>query len=159
MGWTKGQFIRMAYSTLGLRQSDVDAEANENALTVLDSMLAAWLRNPGVHLGWVFPASPSDSSASTVTNVPDDANEAIYLHLAKRLAPSVGKALPMNAEAAAARAYAAICAAYLPLGEVRRPNWLPVGAGNKPISTLQSEFFPEPDLDQVARTNQIEGNR
>ena len=60
------------------------------ALRRLDAMMAGWNAR-GIRLGYPLPSSPSDSSLTEPTGVPDRANEAVILNLAILLAPGIGK--------------------------------------------------------------------
>jgi hypothetical protein len=56
----------------------------------MDAMLATW-NSKGVRLGYPIPSSPEDSNLDAESGIPDSANEAVFLNLALRLAPSYGK--------------------------------------------------------------------
>lgn len=92
MGWTKRQFITQAFEEIGLAAYvfDLTTEQLQSALRRMDAMVAGWNSN-GIRIGYPLPSSPQDSDIDVDTGVPDFANEAIYLGLAVRLAPSFGK--------------------------------------------------------------------
>lgn len=141
MGWTKDQLIRKAYSKLGMGAAfNIDSDEVAEALSTLDSMMATWNGN-GIRLGYSLPSSPDDSDPSDDSGLPDTANEAVYLNLAIRLAPDIGKAMAPDAKLAAMQCYNQLLrAAAFPQAQfVRR---LPAGAGNKPIRSGRT-FLPE----------------
>ena len=92
MSWTKLQLIRQAFSQIGLADYDFDLQPEQlqNALFLLDSMMATW-NAKGISLSYPTPTSPENSNTSDESNIPDRANEAVYLNLALRIAPTLGK--------------------------------------------------------------------
>lgn len=132
MGWTKRQFVTQAFEEIGLAAYvfDLTPEQLESALRRLDSMMASW-NAKGVRLGYPIPSSPQDSNLDEETNVPDSANEAIYLNLSIRLAPGFGKVVSTEAKSVAKMSYDTLLsrAAFPP--EMQLPGTMPSGAGNK----------------------------
>jgi hypothetical protein len=135
MGWTKRQYIESAYEEIGLASYlyDLTAEQLNSALRRLNSMMANWNAN-GVRIGWPIPATADGSDLDTDAGAPDVANDAIYLNLAVRLAPSHGKTLSVDTKVTP------------PTPERQFPNTLPRGQGTKPWRTINSSpFMPIPD--------------
>lgn len=131
MPWTRRQFIDMAYEEIGLGGDYTLSPAElESARTRLDGMMATWNAR-GIRLGYPIGATPFDGDLDDVTNVPDAANEAIYLNLAVRLAPSFGRQIMPATAASAKTALDALSArvAYVPQRQM--PAYSPSGAGNR----------------------------
>ena len=131
MSWTKRQFVSQAYEEIGYAsyQYDLDPEQLQSAMRKMDSMLATWYTK-GIQLGYPIPSSPENSDLDEETSVPDSANEAIYLNLAIRLAPSLGKMVMPETKLAAKAAYDAI-AANAAVPQEQQITGLPRGAGSK----------------------------
>lgn len=145
MGWTKRQFVAQAFEEIGLASYvfDLSPEQMESALRRLDSMMATW-NSKGIRLGYPIPSSPQDSNLDAETGVPDSANEAIYLNLGIRLAPSFGKTVSADTKAAAKMAYDSLLSrAAMPM-EQQMPAHMPAGAGNKPWRNTDNPFLTPP---------------
>ena len=149
MSWTKRQFIEQAFDELGLAQYAYELDANQlnSALRRLDSMMASWDAK-GIRLGYPLTANPDDSNIDDQTNVPDMANEAIYLNLAKSLAPSYGKVVSRETKTGAYAAYMAVMNASVKPIELQYPSNTPLGAGNKP-SIFNRRFVTKPDTSPI----------
>lgn len=133
MGWTKRQFVTQAFEEIGLAAYvfDLTPDQLQSAVRRLDSMMASW-NAKGIRLGYPTPSDPDDSDLSEQTNVPDSANEAIYLNLGIRLAPGFGKTVSTETKASAKAAYDTLLSrAAMPV-EQQLPGNMPSGAGNKP---------------------------
>ncbi len=131
MSWTKRQFVNQAYEEIGFAsyQYDLQPEQLQSAMRKMDSMVATWYAK-GIQLGYPIPSSPENSDLDEETTVPDSANEAIYLNLAIRLAPSIGKMVMPETKLAAKAAYDAI-AANAAVPNEQQITGLPRGAGSK----------------------------
>lgn len=131
MGWTKQQLIAQAFVEIGLGSDfNVDADQLEDGLRRLDTMMATW-NGKGIRLGYALPSSPDESDIDADSGLPDTANEAAYLNLAIRLAPSYGKTISPDTRTAAKQAYDVLLVdAAQPLQQ--QSKMLPRGAGNKP---------------------------
>lgn len=142
MGWTKRQLIRQAFSVIGLADYDFDLQAEQlqNALYLLDSMLAVW-NSKGIPLSYPLPTSPENADLDDESNLPDRANEAVYLNLAKRLATTLGKATTPDLNAAAWYAYNNLLSWAMQPKEMSFPSTLPRGAGNKPYWDQSDNYF------------------
>lgn len=145
MGWTKRQFVYQAFEEIGYASYayDLEPEQLEAAMRRLDSMMATW-NGKGVRLGYPVPSSPELSDLDAETGVPDRANEAIYLNLALRIAPTVGKVVAAETKAAAKMAYNEVLQNAVMPSEMQFPSTMPAGAGNKPWR-YDDPFLQEPD--------------
>jgi len=133
MSWTKRQFVEMAFEEIGYATSvyDLEPEQLQAALRRLDAMLATW-NGLLIKINYPLPSSPESSDLDTETGVPDKAAEAIYLELAIRLAPTVGKQAQNETKVAAKAAYNELAKNEAMPQEKQFPVELPAGAGNKP---------------------------
>lgn len=150
MSYTKRQFVLAAFEEIGLAAYIFDlnndaANHLESAVRRLDGMMAQW-NAVGLRLGYPLPGSPENSDIDAETGVPDSANEAIYLNLAIRLAPSYGKQVSPDTNQFAKLAYDTLLArAVMPL-ERQMPGGVPLGAG----SNIETPFTPPPDDNLLA---------
>lgn len=145
MGWTKRNFVDQAFSEIGLATYvfDLEPEQLQTALRQLDSMMGAW-NAKGIRLGWPMPSSPQGGDLDEETNMPDSANEAIYLGLALRIAPGFGKTVAQQTAFFAKQAYDQLLSlTSMPL-EKQLPQTMPAGAGNKPWRNNDSPFVLPP---------------
>lgn len=132
MSWTKRQFVEHAFSEIGLAAYvfDLSPEQLQNALRKLDGMMAAW-NALGIRIGYPMVSTPEDSSLDTETNVPDSANEAIYLNLAIRIAPGYGKQILPDTKINAKMAYNTLLSLAAMPPEMQLNTSVPAGAGHK----------------------------
>jgi hypothetical protein len=144
MAYTKQQFVEMSYQELGFLAEDLQTEQLNAGLKRLDSMMATWNAR-GLKLRYPIPLNPQDSTLSEQTNVPDKANEAIYVNLAVRLAPSVGKVVTPELRTNANSTYNDLIRALVGVEEVEL-SVVPTGAGNKEASTY-ARFITPKDTD------------
>jgi hypothetical protein len=79
------------------------------------------------------------------TEVPDSSNEAIYLNLAIRIAPTVGKAVSIETKASAKAAYNQLLSRATKPVEQQLPNTMPAGSGNKKYRYDQPFLNPPSD--------------
>lgn len=91
MAWTKRDVIRQAYSEIGRAdyEFDLQPEDLQTALRLLDAMMASWSGTQGIRIGYSGGNGFGDVDADV--EVPDWSVEALYLNLALRLAPGIGK--------------------------------------------------------------------
>lgn len=92
--WTKRQIINKAFAEIGLASYVFDLTADElqDALCVLDAMMAEWTAR-GIVFDPVYP-NPVDIGGGDIddeTNAPPEANAAMYKNLALQIAPGYGK--------------------------------------------------------------------
>lgn len=144
MGWTKRQFVTQAFEEIGLAAYvfDLTPEQLDSALRRLDSMVASW-NAKGIRLGYPISSSPQSSNLDEETNVPDSANEAIYLNLGIRIAPSFGKVVSPETKSSAKSAYDTLLSLAAMPPEMQLPGTMPSGAGNKPWN-IDNPFIEGP---------------
>lgn len=145
MSWTKGLIVSTALSECGVADYEFDLTSDErqNALRRLDAMMAMW-EGKGIALGYRMPSSPDESDLSDPSGLPDAAIEPVYLNLARRIAPGLGKTLSVETVKNAREGYdQLLSSASAPLGQ-KYPDTLPYGAGNKSWrGGIRSPFFPQ----------------
>jgi hypothetical protein len=144
MSWSRRQFIEQAFNEAGLASYvfDLTPEQLQSALRQLDAMMATW-NAKGIRIGYPLPSSPQDSNIDDLTEVPDRANEAIYLNLAVRIAPGFGRQLMPDTKASAKAAYDVLLSYAAVPPEMQLPKGVPLGAGNKPY-VWGNQFTDEP---------------
>jgi hypothetical protein len=145
MSWTKRQFVNQAFSMIGYADYDYDLQPEQlqNALYILDSMLSTWNAKM-VSLAYPVPGSPEDSDLDDESNVPDRANEAIYLNLALKIASSLGKTVSPDLKASAWYAYNNLLSwALSNPRKMSMPDTMPRGAGNKPWRFNSDEYLEQ----------------
>jgi hypothetical protein len=144
MPWTRRQFITEAFSEIGIGSDfSLSADMLESARVRLDAMMAEW-NGRGLRLGYPIGANPTDGDLDDVTNVPDSANEAVFLNLAIKIAPSFGRTLMPETKASARTALNTVSLRNTLPPVMQFPSSLPRGAGQKPYRNDTSPFFPEP---------------
>jgi hypothetical protein len=145
MSWTKRQYVDKAFSKAGLAGYvfDLTPEEYQDALSDLDSMMAAW-NSKGIRLGWPMPSSPNGSDLDEETNIPDAANQTIYCSLAVLIAPGFGKTVPQSVAFFAKTGYDQLLSLAAKPMERQFPHTMPSGAGNKPWRTYDSPFLRPP---------------
>lgn len=145
MGWTRRQYVNQAFEEVGYAEYayDLETEQLQSAGRRLDSMMATW-NGRTIRLGWPIPDSPQDSDLDEELNIPDIANEAIYLNLALRIAPIVGKVVSPETKTAAREAYKELLKRAAMPNEMQFPDTLPAGQGNKPWRWRDSPFIRPP---------------
>lgn len=143
--WTKGDLVGRAFKKIGLGDDfNVMPEDHQDALMVLDSMMALW-SSKDIRLGYAQPADANGSSMDQDSGLPDTAQEAVYLNLVIRLAGEYGKTLDQMIMVTAKQAYDALLARATFPAQQQFPNTLPRGAGNKPWrGGYPSPFMPTP---------------
>lgn len=148
MAITKRWFVEQSFEAIGLASYvfDLPAEALQSALHRLDSMMASWSAL-GIRVGWPVSPTPGNADLDQETpRVPVEANEAIYLNLARRIAPAHGKTLAPETLATAREAYSALLNRAAMPQEMQMPGSLPRGAGQK---SYDNPFVTPPDTDPL----------
>lgn len=145
MAWTKRELITQAFDVLGYASYNFDLEPEQlqSALRQMDAMLASW-NSRGIRLGYPLASSPSASSLDDDSGVPDAAFEAVYMNLAARIGPTIGKMVPPEAKAAARDSYRELLRRAAMPPQMQMPGTLPSGAGNKPWRDNGDPFLREP---------------
>jgi hypothetical protein len=152
MGWTKRQFITQAFEEIGLAAYvfDLTPEQLDSALRRMDAMVGGWNAN-GVRINYPLSSTPQSSNLDDDSGVPDFANEAIYLGLAVRLAPSFGKTVAPETKAFADMAYSNMAnQVAIPTPERQMPQTMPRGQGTKPWRNFNNPFVYAPQKDILA---------
>ena len=158
MSWTKLDFIKQAFSELGLASYiyDLSPEQLQDVSIKFDSMLATW-NAVGIRLGVPMPSSPGNSDISVDTSIPDFANDAVVLNLALRIAPSYGKIASQDTRLLAKKAYDIIFLRTVKIPQMQFPSTLPLGAGNKAGQRTNRQFVDPPvDLLDAGGDGQID---
>lgn len=144
MGWTKRQFIEAAFEEIGYSSYlyDIDTDQLQLAARRLDSLMATY-NTKGIRIGYNMSSDPNNIDLDADTNVPDSANEAIFLNLAIRVAPTVGKTVSVETKTSARTAYLTLLSNFMEHGEKQFQENTPAGAGNKPW-IRRDPFLPDP---------------
>lgn len=145
MSWTKRQLVNQAFTQIGLANYtfDLQSEQLQTALRLLDGMMAIW-NAQGLLLSYPIPTSPENSDLDEETNIPDRANEAVYLNLAQRIAMAFGRPVMPELKQFAWTAYQTLLRISTMPREMQFPNTLPRGAGNKPTRWTDENYFETP---------------
>lgn len=135
---TADDMIRQAYSRLVIRASETALQPDEiqDGLDVLNDMIAEWERL--YHLG----ASPV-ANVSDEVRIPRYADNTFKDHLALRLGPHFGKAIPADLRDNATTSLNNMLAANVFIGSVDLPDTLPTGSGNQCDDFDDRRFFPQ----------------
>jgi hypothetical protein len=147
MGYTKKQIIEQAFEEIGLASYvfDLTADQLDSALRRLDLMVSSWyLKN--IRIGYPLPASPGDSNIDQQVDTPMQANEALVLNLAVRLAPAYGKVVSPDTKANAKLTYDQLLIQAAAPIQLQYDKTLPLGAGYKRTERV---FVDVPNLDPV----------
>lgn len=149
---TKREIILQAYSELGLAEYNFDLSPEElnTARKRLDRMMAQW--ETKVQIGYFLPGNPDDSDLDDESGLPDGAVDPAATNLAVLLAPGLGKTLMPYTLIAAKNGYNSILAQFAQIPQLRYPDNLPVGAGNKPIANNGNTYF-RPDNQVTVNPN------
>lgn len=142
MSWTKQDFVTAAYEEIGLASFNyqITPEEEQFALKRLDAMLAEWNAR-GIRLGFPIGGDPKSSQLDEDTYAKDSANEAIFLNLAIKIAPSYGKQVSRETKSGARKAYLTLLNLSAQPTEMRLPKEMPAGAGNKKWRWNDSPFI------------------
>ncbi len=141
MSYTKGEIIAQAFVEIGLPPYifEIQPEQEQVALQRLDMMIAEWDRR-GIRFGYPLAESPTDSSLDDDSGIPDTAILGTVLNLAIQLAPSYGKAVPVETKVAAYNALQSLMTSAAQPMEYQWPSTTPYGAGNKPWRVANWQF-------------------
>lgn len=142
--WTKRQLIQQAFAEIGLGSYsfNLPPERFQSAMSTMDTMMAEW-NSLGIRLGYQLASTPTSGDLDQPSGIPDEANSAVYLMLAVRIAPSFGKTVQRETAVSAKMAYSALLskAQSQEVAQRQFPSTLPVGAGNR---FFGRRFFPVP---------------
>lgn len=142
MSWTKRQFVENAFEEIGYASYvyDLQTEQLQSAMCRLDSMMGTW-NGKGIRLGYSIPSNPDSGDLDEDSGIADFANEAVYLNLAIRIAPMVGKMVSLETKAAAKAAYIEMARYFARPRQMKLPTTMPAGAGNKPWRREDNPFI------------------
>lgn len=142
MGWSKQELVEAAFEEVGLPPYafDIQPEQLQSTRRRMDAMVAEWA-DRGLQIGYNAPGALADDSG-----VPLSGNQCIYLNLALRIAPSLGKVVAVETKLAAAAALETMIIAAAQPVERQQPSDMPRGEGQKPWRTLYDPFMPEPSF-------------
>ena len=156
MSWTKKQLIEHAFNELGLSSYTYDMVPDQYAIALskLDAMLAMWT-STGMNLMYNL-SDITSADISQNSGLPDWANEAVYLNLALKLAPSYGKIVSNEGKTNARVAYSMFLNKVVTIPQMQYDNFTPLGAGNKNRYN-NTIFIPEPiDNLQISNSTNLE---
>lgn len=141
MSWTKLQFVEAALEEIGLApyNFDIQPEFKESARARMDTMVAEWMER-GLQLSYDLGAGLNDEAGVALVH-----NAAIYLNLAIRIAPGLGKTPSAETKTAAATAMDSLWIQAAQPQERQMPSEMPRGEGQKPWRSTYYPFFPRPD--------------
>lgn len=148
MGWTKRDLVGEAFGELALAGYDFDLQPEELqwGLRRMDTMMASWLAD-SIDVGYNFGTSPSDTDLDQDSGLQLFAVEAVYLHLAIRLAAGKGKAVNGSTKATAKAAYDSLISRLA--SEQVQPQQVrantPRGSGSKGWRLTNQPFVTSPD--------------
>ena len=145
MSWTKRQLAESAFEEIGLAGYVFDIKEAELQAAVLrlDSLMATW-GVVGLRLGYNGTLNPLDADPNQLSGIPDWANEAVFLALCRRIAPSYGKVVSQYTKANAKFAYDAMLNKVMANPpEMQFQHHTPAGAGNRFRRNI-SPFLPPP---------------
>lgn len=134
---TKRQLVEQMFTECALNgwEYDLTPEEKDTALTRLDALM--WeLRGRGIDVGYNFPNSIGGGSLNDDLGCPDQAFFGLSVLGAKRLCPTMGKALSKESREAlndAMKAVRSAASGFVPT--VLLAPGTPIGSGNKPWST------------------------
>jgi hypothetical protein len=150
MSWTKRQFVEQAFEEIGLAAYtyDLTPEQLQSGLRRLDSMMALW-NGKGIKINYPLPSSPDSSDLDEKTDVPDQANEAIYTNLALKIAPSFGKQVSADTKISAKTGLDWLMTLAAQPIERQLPTTLPAGAGNKTWRYDGDPFIRPEDTNKI----------
>lgn len=150
MAWSKRQIVYSAFEEIGLASYvfDLSPEQLQSAVKRLDAMMATWAEK-GILVGFPVSANPDDDTLAQDTGMPDYAAEAVYINLAVRLAPTVGKMVSAETKAAAKIAYDALAVRFAFPNQQQYQVGFPAGAGAKSWRLSGDPFMPTPDTSPI----------
>lgn len=143
--WTKLQFVEAALEEIGLApyNFDIQPELKESIRARMDSMVAEWMER-GLQLSYDLGADLNSEAGVALVH-----NAAVYLNLAIRIAPGLGKIPSAETKSAAAQTMDSLWIQAAQPQEQQMPASMPRGEGQKPWRTTYYPFFPKPDTSPV----------
>ena len=148
MSWTKKQLIDYAFNELGLASYTYDMmpEQYQIALNKLDAMLALW-NSAGLNISYNL-TSINSNSIEQDSGLADFMNEAVYLNLAIKLAPSFGKIVMPETKVSAKQAYSMALNKLVKPAPLQRDYFAIAGSGNQ-----RDTLFLQSPQDEIEISN------
>lgn len=155
---TKRDVILQAFEELGLAEYNFDLSPDEmsTARKRLDRMMAEWEMK--VSTGYMIPTNPDDSDENDECGVPDGIINAMAINLAVRLAPGLGKTLPLETRVSAKNGYDGMLAFLAVIPSLKYPNTMPRGSGNKPLPGRREYFQERPAITTTQNGNTLDSD-
>lgn len=149
MSWTKRQLVEQAHAEIGLSSYSYSLQPQQlqDAMIKMDSMLAMW-RTKGIYIGYTSPEDQLGGDLDDDSEIELEANEAVYLNLAIRLAPSFGKFVAHETRINAKSAYLSLLNRATIAPELKHADGSLSGAGNRNGSRYQT-FLPNEEYTNV----------
>jgi len=133
------QMAREECATAGYEFEETPEE-EASALRRLQAMMAEWLENEGIDLGFYF--SPNGYGSGTEgSGIPAGAVNTVATFLAFRLAPNMGKSLSPETKASLNRSMNTLMAKYKAIPQMEMGRNTIRGAGNRRYVNLGTPFF------------------
>ena len=124
---------------------DADPSDLQDALSDLDAMMAEW-ETKSIDIDWPLSSNPpTDADIEADSLAPLSAVSAIFLNLAVRIAPDIGKTVSTELAGQAKAAFDALQGAHTKPPR-RRLQGLPSGAGARRTGYGSTGFNPLPDV-------------
>jgi len=156
MAWTKRTLVELAYEELGVSAAldyGLTEQQVQTGVNRLDALMSR-LYQQGYRLSYNQPVEANGSDPDDDAGIPPGAHEAVYLQLALRLAPVIGKMVPPETQAAARKAINAMGLEDFSLPRVRRDvDAVPAGQGNR-RTRWPSDPYLEDDYADPLSANQ-----
>ena len=142
VSWTKRQLVEQAHSEIGLGSYAFNLQPAQlqDAMIKMDSMLGNW-ETSGIYLGYPIPETPLASDLDVDTTVDVRSNEAIYLNLAIKIAPSFGKQIAHETRVNAKQAYNKLLNRATIAPKLKYADGTLAGSGNK-----ERVFLPDIEI-------------
>jgi hypothetical protein len=150
---SKRTVINMAFEEIGLAGYEFDAtpEEQSSALRRLDAMMAEYAAQ-GIVIGYAQPYPIGGGDLDQASGLPDWALNIIVIKLARRIMPVIGKTMSAETRQAETQGWNLLTAKTAIIPERVLPRSTPVGAGNKPWSTL----YPFASGAAISRTGRVD---
>ncbi|WOZ57839.1 peptidoglycan hydrolase [Shewanella phage ZP9] len=143
---TKGDIVLLALRKAALASNSTltqpEPEMVDDALTDLELMLAEWL-NKSIDIGFAFADPLVGPDTGDDHGIESGNVNAVAFNLAKRILTDNLRPVPDSLAAQAVEAYESLLYTTLTIPSLQRRNDMPVGKGNKPVSS-RGRFYIEP---------------
>lgn len=148
MSWSKRQLINQAYGCFGLSNYaySLTPQQVQQALFMLDTMMAAWATTGGIRIGYNGSSDQGTTDENQASGIPDFANMAVSFKLSEIMAGTIGKQILSHMLITGANAFEALqswCASNN-IPEMQYARDTPRGSGNKPYRGAPAGVFFQP---------------